>query len=806
MLKLYPCVKRCAILLFSSLITLPAFTATFTVTNTNSSGAGSLAQAITDAIANPGADVIEFNIPGPSPFNINLASALPTITTDALFINGYSQPGASQGPIATRTILININAAGAGSNAFTIDVDGVTIAGLAIYSAPGYGIKINPNGVDNVHIWGNYIGTNNTGLATGLGNIAGGIDVNNGSTFTPSNNIVVGINDDGTNDANEGNLITSSASPFTNDGDGVLYWRCTNSMIAGNIIGLDKNGTGTGFGHSRDGVIVTVSSTNVTIGTNGNGTNDALEKNIICANTGRGILIGANSNGNVIAGNAIGVDGTNGPAGNGTQGIEILNSSNNRIGTDGTGVTGLEANTIADNGQAGIRINSASFFGYNFSSNGNIIAGNFIGIFGNNGNGIELLASFSPFTVSDNIIGPNYDGVGDADEGNTIINNSLNGILVSTPGAGTAITGNKFSANLIYDNGLLGIDLQGGTEVSGVTVNDDGDADAGANDLLNAPVITSIRIDGSDLVLDGFSRPNTVVEFYIPDAAPTPNPLPGTFTKSFGQGETFLVRAQEGTTLNGIADTDATTGTYDGSVEGTGPAGGTRTENKFSFRIPIASLPLAVTAGTRLTAIAYLNATGAGSTSEFGGVSVAANLPVHFISFNGRVKDGKSLLTWATAEEQNNSHFEVQKSTNGSTYTAIGKVNPKGGLNNQYDFTDETPIAGVNYYRLKQVDLDGRFMYSKVLILRGNLEKFAVKAGPNPFAGTISLFYQLEKDELLQVRLYDQGGRMVKQYTTRGGAGVNTYSITDLNTLPKGNYTLELTGETVKHRQQVVKQ
>ncbi|AXY73905.1 T9SS C-terminal target domain-containing protein [Paraflavitalea soli] len=805
MLKLYPSVKRCAILLFSAFIASPAFTATFTVTNTNSSGAGSLAQAITDANNNAGPDDIQFNIAGAGPFTINLAAALPVIGAGGLTINGYTQTGAVQGLIATRTIQININAAGAGGNAFTIDADNVTIAGLAIYSAPGYGIKVNPNGVDNVNIWGNYIGTNSTGLATGLGNIAGGIDVNNGSSFTPSTNIIVGTNGDGTNDANEGNLITSSASPTTNNGDGVLFWRCTGSIIAGNIIGLDKNGSGTGFGHSRDGVIITVFSTNNTIGTNGNGTSDALEKNIICANAGRGILVGASSNNNVIAGNSIGIDGTNGPAGNGTQGIEILNSSNNRIGTDGIGANGDEGNAISDNGQAGIRINSASFFGFEASSNDNTIAGNFIGIFGNGGNGIELLASFSPFTVNNNIIGSNRDGTGDVDEGNTIINNTLNGIFASMPGAGTAITGNKFSGNAIYDNGLLGIDLAGGTEVSGVTANDDGDADAGANDLLNAPVITSIQIDGSDVVITGYSRPNSIIEFYIPDAAPTPNPLPGGFTKSFGQGETYVTRAREGATFNGITDTDAGTGSYTGAEEGVGGAG-TITENKFSFRIPLASIPVTITAGTRLTSIASLNPFGAGSTSEFGGVSVASNLPVHFTSFNGRVKDGQSLLTWTTAEEQNNSYFEVQKSANGSTYTSIGKVSPKGGHTNQYEFTDGSTLASINYYRLKQVDLDGRFMYSKVLILRNNLEKFSVKAGPNPFAGNISLFYQLEKDEALQIRLYDQGGRTVKQYTTRGGAGVNTYNITDLNNLPKGNYTLELTGETVKHRQQVIKQ
>ncbi|WP_315824253.1 T9SS type A sorting domain-containing protein [Paraflavitalea speifideaquila] len=293
-----------------------------------------------------------------------------------------------------------------------------------------------------------------------------------------------------------------------------------------------------------------------------------------------------------------------------------------------------------------------------------------------------------------------------------------------------------------------------------------------------------------------------MIEFYVADAGPHPNPLIG--TKSFGQGQSFVVRAQEGGTLGTITDMEATTGTYDATIEGAG-SGGTRTENKFSFRIPLSSLP-PVTAGTRFTALAYMNATGAGSTSEFGGVLALANLPVRFTSFTGRIKDGKSFLSWATAEEQNNSYFEVQKSTTGSDFTAIGKVSPKGGVYNQYDFTDATPSAGINYYRLKQVDVDGRSMYSKILTLRSNLDKVEVKAGPNPFAGNINIYYQLEKAELLQIRLYDQGGRTVKQYTTRSGAGVNTFNITDVNSLPKGNYTLELSGETVKYRQQIVKQ
>ena len=802
--------KRFAFLVLCTLFTVSSFAATFVVTNTNNSGPGSLAQAITDANATPGADVITFNLPTNAPCIISLTSQLPFIT-DALTIDGYSQPGSTQGTIAGRVIHVNIDGTGVGfGDIFLIDADNVTISGLAIYKAPNYAINITPNGIDNVHIWGNYIGTDSSGLTTGLGNVQGGVISNyNFTNHNFNNNIVVGTNGDGTNDANEGNLICSSTSGSGTDGDGVLFWKSNNSRISGNIVGLNKNGTGTGFGHTRDGIVVTVEATNTVIGTDGNGVSDALEGNIVSRNLGRGILLGANSLNNVVAGNIIGLDASYALAGNGKEGIEILNSSTNRIGTDGNGVSdALESNVIGGNTGNGIKLTISAFFGFEGSTNGNIIAGNYIGtdpsgtlLRGNGANGIYLYPNYFTNSVNDNIIGTNYDGNGDLAEANTIANNIINGIAIEPLVPGSIATGNKFAGNKIFSNGLLGIDLNN----DGVTANDNGDADAGPNDLLNAPVITSVLTDGTTFTIAGFTRPGTVVEFYIPDAGPNPSPLPGGYTKSFGEGQTFLFRAQEGTTLNGITDELAGTGTYDGSVEGTG-TGGTRTENSFRFRIPVASLPVAVTAGTRIAALAYANATGAGNTSEFGGVASITLTPVTMLYFKGLLKDDKSYITWATADELNNDHFDVEKSTNGADFAKIGTVNAKGERNSVYSFVDNNVQAKVNYYRLKQVDIDGRFTYTRVLVLRNDLGNFSVKVGPNPFAGNINVLYKLDKETAVQVRLYDQSGRAVKQYSTSGGAGANSFNISDLVNLPKGQYTLELKGEGIQYKQQVVKQ
>ena len=110
------------------------------VTNTNDQSTGSLRKALDDANANPGPDVIIFNIPGAGPFTIQPATPLPTIT-DPVVIDGFSQPGAS---LATSTQLIQLEgtSAGEGSNGLTINASNCTVRGLIISNFSGNGIQI----------------------------------------------------------------------------------------------------------------------------------------------------------------------------------------------------------------------------------------------------------------------------------------------------------------------------------------------------------------------------------------------------------------------------------------------------------------------------------------------------------------------------------------------------------------------------------------------------------------------------------------------------------------------------------------
>lgn len=106
-------------------------------------------------------------------------------------------------------------------------------------------------------------------------------------------------------------------------------------------------------------------------------------------------------------------------------------------------------------------------------------------------------------------------------------------------------------------------------------------------------------------------------------------------------------------------------------------------------------------------------------------------LPVELISFNALAENETVKLNWTTASELNNDYFTVQHSTDGVEFTSLGIVDGKGTTQNvsNYAFTDNTPQAGINYYRLKQTDFDGTSSYSNIIAINLDLEWLLY---PNP--------------------------------------------------------------------------
>jgi hypothetical protein len=515
---------------------------TFSVTNTNDDGPGSLRQAILDANATPGKDTINFNI-GFGAQSIKPMGGLPTIT-DPVIIDGTTQPGFSTSPI------IALEGVYGGVDGLRISAGGSLVQGLVINNyLGGAGIRLTTLG-SNV-IRGNYIGTDLTG-AIGVPNGIGLL------IDTSSHNTIGGT------DASDRNVISG------NHGVGVSIFRAEFNQLAGNYIGV--NASGTGVLRNDNGIVIAEASNNL-IGGSISGA-----RNVISGNLSVGILVSGSSlgaaSGNRIEGNYIGTNASGTSAlSNGTvDGIYVVTADHNSVGGDTPGA----GNLISGNA-AGVKITAGA---------GNLVAGNYIGtdrtgtyaisnlgggvvifsaantviggttaaarnvISGNGSRGIWIYDSLgaSGVQVQGNYIGTQADGVsplGNASHG-VFINNLAKGntiggqsgagnVIAFNAGAGVAndlyeyALGNSILSNSIFANVGLGIDLF----TDGVTPNDLGDLNN--NGAQNFPVLTGAHVTGVGTnilgTLNSLANSSLRIEFF---SSPACDP------SGYGEGQTYL--------------------------------------------------------------------------------------------------------------------------------------------------------------------------------------------------------------------------------------------------------------------------
>ena len=164
----------------------------------------------------------------------------------------------------------------------------------------------------------------------------------------------------------------------------------------------------------------------------------------------------------------------------------------------------------------------------------------------------------------------------------------------------------------------------------------------------------------------------------------------------------------------------------------------------------------------------------------------SSTLPVSLMSFNATASNQLAKLDWATASEVNNAYFDVERSADALTYTRVGNVPGRGNSfsRQQYSFTDETPAPGANYYRLRQVDTDGRFSFSPVraVIIRGNGE-LTLLGNPVSTDLTVAGLLPGSSAELLNL----SGQRQYYQ------PGISTDQLRlDVRHLPTGTYLLRV--------------
>lgn len=173
----------------------------------------------------------------------------------------------------------------------------------------------------------------------------------------------------------------------------------------------------------------------------------------------------------------------------------------------------------------------------------------------------------------------------------------------------------------------------------------------------------------------------------------------------------------------------------------------------------------------------------------------STQVPVELMSFEAFVLENKVTLTWQTATEINNSHFEIERSIDGVEYEKIGQIEGNGStLETQlYEFTDDIPAKGRNYYRLKQVDFDGQFEYSDVIIIDYNKEVSVIIA-PNPITQNGRLNIQMEQLDQVDFILYDMTGKVIKVYHVIDRNGIQ------LHDLSSGMYIYQ-----IRQQQRIIK-
>ncbi|WP_246849917.1 lectin-like domain-containing protein [Rufibacter roseolus] len=167
--------------------------------------------------------------------------------------------------------------------------------------------------------------------------------------------------------------------------------------------------------------------------------------------------------------------------------------------------------------------------------------------------------------------------------------------------------------------------------------------------------------------------------------------------------------------------------------------------------------------------------TGSSVNYAFRSSDLNTPLPVELISFKATPKGSNVALTWATASEKDNDYFLVERSLDGRTFTSVGKVAGNGTTNvmQNYNFMTASAPAGTVYYRLKQVDYNGKSEYSKVISVKaqGAIARAFLAAYPNPTLGKVVLVSADLPAGTATVTLLHVNGRVVFQKQVEVNAG-----------------------------------
>lgn len=263
-----------------------------------------------------------------------------------------------------------------------------------------------------------------------------------------------------------------------------------------------------------------------------------------------------------------------------------------------------------------------------------------------------------------------------------------------------------------------------------------------------------------------------------------PTVSPASATISVGQSVTFNV--SNITPLSWYAVSDNSGKTY---------ATSQYRLNNTGFSITTGNFSNVGTYNLKITADAL---TGCPASARSVSIEVKGTLPLTLLSFSGNYINSQVNLFWTTTEEKDVNHFEIERSADGTRFTSIANVPIQNTIaaEHQYSYVVSDVLQTATYFRLKIVDIDGKYEYSRVLMIRPVVQNSAaLKALPNPFAQQLYLQYHAPQSGRINMRIMNASGVLVYQRLLPVMTGENLLPVKESITWASGHYFIRIQDE-----------
>jgi hypothetical protein len=197
------------------------------------------------------------------------------------------------------------------------------------------------------------------------------------------------------------------------------------------------------------------------------------------------------------------------------------------------------------------------------------------------------------------------------------------------------------------------------------------------------------------------------------------------------------------------------------------------------------------------------------STATYPSLTTASVLAIKLANFTVKAEGKQVKIEWTTASEENNDRFDIEKSNDGRTWNSIATVKGNGTTTNAHNYSafDNSPGKGINYYRIKQYDLNGKTFISDVRSLKMFIEVSGLlKAYPNPAKSVIGFILDKSSTSDVVVTLINNNGKIIHSETIRN-LQANVRYILNIKQQPAaGTYFLQLKGGGISEITKVIVQ